>query len=343
MKYSNLYPFLALTLLSSPVGADFSKSSDHLPPLQIQQPPEGKILGSSLPVSLTGDEQSSENSKVDSKHRSTIINLVRELLGKATNVVLFVNQTHLQVKKLAVESAKDATVEEPIQPYYTISLVLGTPSKTESVPVHVTVRENRGGQEQTADFEYQSATEAEFKTALHNFLTTQLQLATKSGKGKISAEESPVPPQLKAWMTTKDGKAPKVGSQVVIYLTADKKGYVSLYQIDLTRDVQRLFPTAPGQYNFIQANQVYRYPAEGYLEFTQQSSKSQTIKVILTVLPSNTAREQGDGLSFKGEPLQIIPTHYPILFANQDFTRFFALPEHLYTEVDLTYTLESQQ
>ena len=141
-------------------------------------------------------------------------------------------------------------------------------------------------------------------------------------------------------METRDGQKAHIGSDIALYYQASADGYLSLYHFGSAGTVQRLFPNKQQRNNFIQAGQTHRLPRHGWLRLKGPAGKEE-FKLIFTLYPSNTPRTQTNGLSFRSDPLQVIPTHYPVLFASGDMSRFFALPDHLFTEVHIPYTLSA--
>lgn len=192
----------------------------------------------------------------------------------------------------------------------------------------------------TEELRYRKADEANFGKAARAFLGKHLPLNAIPADPKPAASGAGAL-RLQAWIESSDGDAMKIGSRVAFYFQASAKGYVSLYHFASGGAVQRIHPTEQEPDNFVEPGKIYRYPQRGDLELKGPAGE-ETVKAILTVLPSNTPKVLPGGLSYKGDPLQVIPIHYPVLFATRDLSRFFALPPHLYTETHIRYTLKSR-
>lgn len=149
-------------------------------------------------------------------------------------------------------------------------------------------------------------------------------------------------PHLRVWMEARDGAQVRIGSEVAIFWQPTEDGYVSLYHFGSSGTVNRLFPNVQAPDNFVHAGQIYRFPADtGYLTFAGPPGE-ETLRAVITRYPSNTSRVQPGGLRFKGDPLRIIPTHYPMLFTDEGITRVFALPPTLFGETHITYKLNEK-
>lgn len=154
-----------------------------------------------------------------------------------------------------------------------------------------------------------------------------------------TAANTPESPRLKLWLDSSDGDQIRLGSKMVVFYQPSHDGYFSLYHFGSARTIQRVFPNRAQSDNFIRAGQIYRFPATGHLSFSGQPGV-ESFRAVLTLYPSNTTRQQGDGASFKGDPLRVVPTHFPLVFTDGDMSRFFALPAHLFAESFIAYELK---
>lgn len=331
---------LTLLLVAAPARAELSVPPEATPPstTQLQHPPAKQPApGESTPVALAAAAPAAPTTAaVPAAQQARIEALLRALLTDAL-VVLLVDAAPAPAA-VPEGHAKNLALE-PAAPRYTVRLgVSAVQSATfgaDYLPVTLTVADAKGQTVATEQLRYREAEEAAFSQAARAFLSKHLPLA--ASPAEVAA--APDAPRLHAWIESGDGDRVHIGSRIAFYFQASVKGYVSLYHFASSGAVQRLYPTESEPYNFVEAGRIYRYPQSGYLEL-QGPAGAETVKAILTVLPSNTPRVQAGGLSYKSDPLWVIPTHYPVLFASGDLSRFFALPSHLYTETHIRYTLE---
>lgn len=335
--------FLSMALLGSlaPARADLQVPAEATPPstTQLQQPSAQQPAPmESIPVALTIASQAAATPPAQQVRIET---LVRTLLA-GRSAVLLVDKAPASATAPA-GYAKNLALEAP-QPRYTLRLGVGAPQSAtfsaDYLPVTLTVLDAKGKTVATESFRYRQTEESAFSASVRKFLSQQALWAT-APTAPTAPAGSPEQPQLHAWIASSDGGLLHIGSRIAFYYQASAKGYVSLYHFASSGTVQRIYPTAREPYNFVEASRLYRYPQSGYLEL-QGPVGEETVKAILTVLPSNTPRNQAGGLSYKADPLQVIPTHYPVLFANHDLSRFFALPPHLYTETHIRYNLKAR-
>ncbi|MDG4595457.1 MAG: DUF4384 domain-containing protein [Candidatus Contendobacter sp.] len=335
-----IFALLAGLAAATPGRADLLVPPEATPPspAQLQQPPAKQPApGESTPVALTTEAPATPATPAapaaPAAQRTRVEVLLRALLAGGTAVLLA--DAAPQPAALPEGYAKNLALE-PVTPRYTVRLGIGAVQSAtlgaDYLPVTLTVSDAKGKTVATEQFRYREAEEEAFGKAARAFLGKHLPLAAIPAAG-------PEAPRLHAWIESSDGETVRIGSRIAFYFQASAKGYVSLYHFASSGAVQRIYPTEREPYNFVEAGRIYRYPQSGYLEL-QGPAGEETIKGILTVLPSNTPRIQPGGLSYKSDPLQVIPTHYPVLFASGDLSRFFALPPHLYTETHIRYTLK---
>lgn len=335
---------LPLLLTLNPALADIQVPTEPPSQQQVQQPQADKpAAGPALPAAATvvagegGDAAQAETP-------ADLAAFIKDLLDKAiagNAAVVTVNAAPADaapIGDIPPGGAKNVA-EEPPKPQLTVSAVIGKrlvkPMVGEAyAPVEVTV--TRDGKPAAKEkFEIIPASRDKAAPALTAFIAKHLPAA------QPAAAAAAVGPQLKLWLESSDGAAVKLGSQVAVYWQATKDGYVSLYHFGSSGTVERVFPSAQLPENFVQAGRTYRFPATGFLTFRGKPGQ-ETFRAVITTYPSNTPREQPGGLAFKGEPLRVIPTHYPMLFANQDLSRVFALPPQQFGETHLTYTLQAK-
>lgn len=330
-----LLALLALLTVAAPVRADLLVPAEATPPsaAQIQRPPaQQPAPGESTPVTLAMAAPAQQPAPTAQQAR--VEALLRTLLAEA-GAVLLVDATPAPAA-VPEGHAKNLALT-PAPPRYTVRLGVGASQSAtfgaDYLPVTLTVVDAKGKTLATESFRYRETEEAAFGKDARVFLAKHLPLAA------APAAVPPNIPRLHAWIESSDGDTVRIGGRIAFYFQASVKGYVSLYHFASSGAVQRIYPTEREPYNFVEAGRLYRYPQSGYLEL-QGPAGEETVKAILTVLPSNTPRVQIGGLSYKADPLQVIPTHYPVLFASGDLSRFFALPPHLYTETHIRYTLK---
>lgn len=327
---------LALLAVAAPGQADLLVPAEATPPsaTQLQHPPAKQPApGESTPVALATDAPATPTAPAAQQTR--IETLLRALLADSA-VVLLVDAA--PAPAVVPEGQAKNLALEPAPPRYTVRLGVGAAQSAtlggDYLPVTLTVADAKGKTLATEQFRYREAEEEAFGKAARAFLGKHLPLAAAP-----AGATPPDAPRLHAWIESSDGDSVRIGSRIAFYFQASAKGYVSLYHFASSGAVQRIYPNEREPYNFVEAGRIYRYPQSGYLEL-QGPAGEETVKAILTVLPSNTPRSQAGGLSYKGDPLWVIPTHYPVLFASGDLSRFFALPPHLYTETHIRYTLK---
>lgn len=321
-----------------PALADIRIPSQPPTAAQLQAPPPAQAAA---PVALAVKPAPAKETK-DRKEAATapadLVTFVKDslndLVRKAPGTVLLemppanpapVEETPLAAKNLAAD---------PVPAHFTIDVAIPAtltdpPLGTPHLPVTLTIRQGEktlGNQ----TFRVVPKDRAKAKEEFRAFLGRHLPLEAGAAPGDG--------PRLRLWMENSDGATVKLGSQVALYWQATANGYVSLYHFGAGGTIQRIFPSPDLPGNFVEAGRIYRFPAQGHLTFTGKTGP-ESFRAVITSYPSNISRQQPDGLSFKGEPLRIIPTHYPMLFANEDLSRVFALPATLFSETSLNYTL----
>lgn len=150
------------------------------------------------------------------------------------------------------------------------------------------------------------------------------------------------PFNLKMWLDVKDGGPLTNGSQFAVNFKATASGYVSLFSVNSDGSIDRLFPTKGMEANFVQEGEIYRFPASGYLELSQET-ESVDLRAIITSIPSNVSEPIAAGLSFRGEPVRIIPTTEPMMFANGDLSRIFAPPKNNAEEAHIVIQVQGSR
>lgn len=308
---------------------------------QVQQPQADKpVAGPALPAALAVEADGGGDA-AQAETPSDLTAFIKELLEKTmagNPAVATVSAADGPAGDIPPGGAKNLAGEPP-KPRLTVNATIGKrlvkPTMGEAyVPVEITVTRD-GKDDAKQSFQVVPASRDKAATAIAAFVAQHLPMVPPM------AVSPALGPQLKLWLESSDGADVKLGSQAAVYWQATKDGYVSLYHFGSSGTVERVFPTAQQAENFVQAGRVYRFPATGFLTFRGKPGP-ETFRAVITTYPSNTAREQPGGLTFKGEPLRIIPTHYPMLFANQDLSRVFALPPQQFGETHLTYTLQAQ-
>lgn len=330
-------------------------ASDSLPPSseQLQQAPAGAPERSNLRTVLveSGSDQQALQSIADQLKGE-----LNAQLGEQAGVVIVTAIDTTPPAAATEQHAKNfVTVTPP--PERKITLKLGAQQSGglfggPFYPVEVQVVDKAGQGIAAERFEYVPKQAAKSIAPMLAFIVVQLQLpgnqaaekpaSIATGGGQDNQSPALPAPELESWIETKDGAQPHIGSEIAFYYRVSQKGYISLYHFGSSGSVNRVYPNARDKANFVEAGKLYRYPAgEDYLTL-EGPTGDETVKVIFTVWPSNTSRILESGLKLKSDPIQIIPTHYPVLFADVQATgasRFFALPRHLYAESHIAYPL----
>jgi hypothetical protein len=323
-----------LITLSGPSCAELQLDDIKSPLVnKIQQPSDVNIEGQAV---LMRFEVKPTNMTTSAEH---VVKLVHTLLHGAPNL-LVLGEITLYPTPWRTDPPKNQVFA--LKPQYTVTMAIGKSSSLESgkdsFPVQFTVLDSAAREKATLVLKYATGKDAQLKKQVVDFLVKSLNLTEAVWSVGTDVLE---PPKLKVWLETEDGSPLKIGSQVAIYYQTDKNGYVSFYQFRSDRDVLRLYPNETELYNFVEAGLIYRYPsAQGdYLDIVQgPASKLAVFKAVLTIWPSNTPREQENGLRFKSDPILVIPTHDSVQFYKAKQTKF-ELPAHLYTETHITYKL----
>ena len=332
----------ALLLTTLQAQADFV-IPEAQPPADRQLQQAGAnddVAGAAVPVAL----QSRPHKEVNPAVRDHIVLLVREMLQQS-NSTAFISAKAVKAAAPQEGYAKNLALE-PANARFIVELAV-SPAKKSVLgkmynPVTVKVINKATGKAAaSSNFNYSKEDEKKFKQTVAAFLTKQIHLTVAAASAKPS-------PSLQTWIETAQGNSVTgnsvagnsvaIGGKIAIYYQSNMNGYVSLYHFNSSGQVMRLYPTRKQPYNFIKAGQLYRYPADGWLTISGPQG-AETIKAVLTVLPSNTPLMQMNGLKFKTKPLHVIPTHFPVLFADGDMTNFFALPREFYTETHIKYQL----
>lgn len=332
---------LPLLLTLNAALADIQVPTEPPSQQQVQQPQADKpAAGPALPAAAVV-EAGEGGDAAQAETPADLTAFIKDLLDKAiagNAAVVTVNAADAAPAGDVPPGGAKNLADEPPKPQLTVNAVIGKRLVKPMVgdayaPVEVTVTRD-GKQAVKEKFQIVPANRDKAALALTAFIAKHLPAAQPAAVAALG-------PQLKLWLESSDGAAVKLGSQVAIYWQATKDGYVSLYHFGSSGTVERVFPSAQLPENFVQAGRTYRFPATGFLTFRGKPGQ-ETFRAVITTYPSNTPREQPGGLAFKGEPLRIIPTHYPMLFANQDLSRVFALPPQQFGETHLTYTLQAK-
>lgn len=314
-----------------------------IPPTdQIQQPARGQhVPGVATPVAMqvhTAPNIAPEQSEWAKKTGERIKVMLDTILQGSTTVVV-VSEKIDTPEPLSPGMAKNIITTPVSAEKKVIAVITKTVAKKKFIPFKLSVEDGKGKVLGSKKFKYQKDKEqglAEDLTAfLEKFIAFTPVPMVNDGAEQVAR------PVLRTWIESSDGKDIRIGSKIALYYSSDTNGYVSAYHFGSSGMVQRLYPNNLELYNFIEAGKVYRFPAAGFLTMSGPAGR-ETIKLVLTKLPSNTPRDQGNGISLKIDPLHIIPTHYPVLFSDGPMNRFFALPEEMYTETHINYTLQSK-
>ncbi|MBP7335869.1 DUF4384 domain-containing protein [Niveispirillum sp.] len=358
MKHPYPVSLAALLMAMSVAALPAFGSLVQLPPMEstagiVQAPPSGAPLAKAaepvrlelVPTAPSAGAPAGEATPADLA--LFVEGAVRDILGNATGVALL---TEVTVPPPVAGMAKNL-VAEPLPARATVRLSLSGVMAGQGGGHHlpVTLEVQREGKAPVREsFRVLPAQRdkavAGFRTFLARHLPLGAPVAVPSAPATATSAAAaprlgPVKPVLRLWMDNSDGGTVTLRSKLVIYWQASHSGYVSLYHFDAGGGVERAFPTRQMPENFVEAGRIYRFPASGHLTLDGPAGP-QSFRAVMTLYPSNTSRQQPDGLSFRGEPLRVIPTHYPMLFANEDMSRIFALPGHLYTESQLPFVLK---
>ncbi len=314
-----------------------------MPPLsgQIQHPSGTEsVRGESVPVGVR--VQTAQGLPVEMKKVKENVRRILENILKKSNAVIVISQSALPVATDIKKGYAKNLIMSPVKPKRKVEAVIGALKKnllgSAYIPVIIKIEDGHGKVIATSELKYQHANQNKFAKDAAGFIGKHINLASRQpavSHGTARAKE----PELHAWIESSNGPVIRIGSRLVIHYTSDTDGYVSIYHFGSSGNVQRIYPNPREPYNFIKKGKTYRYPASGWLT-VKGPAGNETIKLIFTTLPSNTPRKQPGDLSFKMKPLNIIPTHFPVLFSDGDMMRFFALPRHLYTETHINYTLK---
>lgn len=333
--------FAGVLLFSQAAVADIQIPA--IPPTdQIQQPASGQeVPGAATPVAMQvqmARNIAPEQSEAAEKAGERIKEMLDTILQGNTTVVV-VSEEIDPPKTVSPGMAKNIITTPVNAEKKVIAAITDISGKKGFVPFELSVQESKGKVLGSKKFKYQQDKEQNLAKDLGAFLGKFIAFTpvpvVNDGAGQVAR------PVLRTWIESSDGKDIRIGSNIALYYSSDTNGYVSAYHFGSSGMVQRLYPNNRDQYNFIEAGKVYRFPATGFLTMSGPAGQ-ETIKLILTKLPSNTPRDQGNGISLKMDPLHIIPTHYPVLFSDGPMNRFFALPEYMYTEIHINYTLQSR-
>ncbi|MBP2230029.1 hypothetical protein J2847_003332 [Azospirillum agricola] len=331
---------IAAMALATPALADILAPVEPPAPAQIQQPAAGQpVAGPAEPTAVTvqpGPEGEAAQAEAPADLGEFIAGLLRETVGSNAAVALV--DLPPPTAPLPAGAAKNVALD-PVKPMTTVTAAIGKrlvkPMLGDAyAPVEIAVARD-GKTVAKESFEVVPASRDSARPKIAAFLAKHAAPPAQPSIGTAAQDG----PQLKLWLQTEDGGPIRIGSKVAIHWQATRDGYVSVYHFGSSGAVERVFPVAAAPDNFVQTGRTYRFPATGHLTFKGPAGQ-ESFRAIITSYPSNTPRAQPGGLQFKGDPLRIIPTHSPMLFANDDLTRFYALPPSQYGEVHVTYTLQ---
>jgi hypothetical protein len=316
-----------------------------LPPTeQVQEASTEDVAGAAIPVDMVVQipESVPPEAAVDMAAVKERVKAILEDILKDKSAVVLVSEAPPEITEIPDGYAKNLATDL-ISADKKVEAVITNPAKgllgKDYIPVKVVVKDSEDKVLGKKDLKYRKVEEAVLTKDLTVFLGQYIRLTEVPAPVVVEGEKvkSPV---LKSWIESSDGADIRVGGKIAIYYTADTSGYVSVYHFGSSGSVQRIYPNPRDRFNFIEAGKVYRFPASGWLSMSGDPGK-ETVKLVLTTIPSNTPRVQEGGIKFKMKPLHVIPTHFPVLFTDGDMMRFFALPPHLYTEIHIKYQLQA--
>lgn len=178
--------------------------------------------------------------------------------------------------------------------------------------------------------------------AVRKFLKSQLHFGNSD-----HAQLAEGRPDIDMWIEVKNNDGSeglKEGSNMVIYYLSSEDLYINLYLIGDGGDITRYIPSKYKSDNLMLANQVYRFPPKGD-GFTVSGEGENKIRAIYTRIPSGVGLDMGgameNGLQSRQQPIGVIPTQYPAVFATPDLANFFSLPESSFGEKDISFTIKA--
>ncbi len=336
--------FLFMLAFGTAVQADIDLPT--LPPTeQVQQADTDDVAGAAIPVEMAVQtpESGPPETVVDMAAAKERVKAILQNILKDKAAVVLVSEAPPEITAIPDGYAKNLAIG-PIAPDRKVEAVITKPAKgllgKTYIPVNVVVKDGQDKVLGKKDLKYRQAEEAALTKDLTVFLGQYITLTQNPAPVVAADGEKASSPALKSWIESSDGADIRVGGKIAIYYTSDTSGYVSVYHFGSSGSVQRIYPNPKELFNFIEAGKVYRFPARGWLTLSGDPGK-ETVKLVLTTIPSNTPRVQEGGIRFKMKPLHVIPTHFPVLFTDGDMMRFFALPPHLFTETHIKYQLQA--
>lgn len=339
---------IALGCVSALSFADMALPPQAVPPAEPQQRPAPKPESTSIVLVYPEVEATSNHAngeKVSQKTYNEIYAMLADAVKNVENVVIINESPVAAGRKPAVSSEALSVADQPNGHFRIFAQI---EPKLEDGKAILKLQLLRAGHsadahdmakpisEETIEIDPKNVRSAQ--EDIHDFLASELHMSDGQ------AQQAMGRPEMAMWVEVKnkDGsEGVKDGSKLVIYYKPDSNVYVNLYYVNSKNDIQRLIPSGLQKQNFAKANQIYRFPAQGE-GLTVTGKGEDKIRVVYTRIPSGTGKDLGikGGLQAKQAPIGVIPTQYPAVFTTSDLSRFFSLPDQVWNEYEISYTIK---
>lgn len=339
---------IALGCASAFSYADMAPPPQAVPPAEPQQRPDPKPESTGIVLEYT-EAEAAENSqggeKVSDKTRNEIYAMLADEVKNVENVVIIDRSLVGEDAKPAVDSETLSVVDQPNGHFRVFAQIEPELDDGEAILKLQLLRAGHSADandmvkpisEETIEIDPKNVRASQ--EDIHDFLADELHMSDGQ------AQQAMGRPEMAMWVEVKndDGsEGIKDGSKLTIYYKSDSNVYVNLYYVNSKNDIQRLIPSGLQQDNFAKENQIYRFPATGE-GLTVTGEGEDRIRAIYTRMPSGVGKDLGmkNGAQAKQVPIGVIPTQYPAVFATGDLSRFFSLPEQVWNEYEISYTIK---
>lgn len=312
-----------------------------------QQVAQAIILESvqDIPTETANSPSDPPGERVADKTRNEIRAMIVDEVQLVKNVVV-IDLAPVPAGQKPASSGSELAV--PDQPHGQFRLYPGIKPELVKGKVVLTLQLLRAGHSADSADMAKPIAEKTFEIDPANVRATQKEihafLASKLTMGNGYADAAKPRPEVSMWIEVKnaDGSQDvRDSSKLVIYYKANRSVYMNLYYVNAQNDVQRLVPSKSLSDNFIMQDRIYRFPPTGE-GLTVGGSGTDKVRAVYTLIPSGIGSDLGTGgqMAAKAAPIGVIPTQYPAVFTNSDLSRFFSLPDDMWNENEISFTIK---
>lgn len=349
---------IAAACYSSPAFADVSMPAEATAPTAPQERPEAS--DSSRAVVLEVDtiiaeteKQDKQGETISEKTRNEIRAMLADVVRSAKNVVVIEQDLVTPDSKPAADSSNLIVGDQPNGEFRLSAKISGHLIADDKAHAILTLQLLHAGHSGDKQDMNKPIKEETFKIDPDNVRQSEKDIVTflKSELhfGNNEAQAAMKRPLMDMWIEVKspdgsvgvsNGVVPK-DSTMVIYYKPNKNVYMNLYIVGDSGKIDRFVPSHLLKNNFSKANHIYRFPPTGD-GLPVNGEGENKIRAIFTLMPSGLGRDMGlkNGLQARQDPIAVIPTQYPAIFATKNLEHFFSLPDVNWNEKEISFEIK---